>query len=246
MRTDPRAARRPLRLDVVVIAPHPDDDAIGCGGTLARLVARGARVHVVYVTDGSASHLKSKRFPPAVLRDQREREARAALERLGIRTSPLFLRAPDSGLAQLGAGARGELVGRVARWIGTARADLVLTPWPRDPHPDHVATAGIVAAALPRCGRRPTVYGYGVWLPVRGDCANRPRPHEARAAEVRLAARDVECKRAAILEHRSQTGALIDDDPDGFVIDATLLATWLAPVERFYRLGAAARGTRAW
>ncbi len=228
---------------MAVIAPHPDDDAIGCGGTIARLAARGARIHVLYVTDGSASHVKSKRFPPAVLRDRREDEARAALRRLGIRTTPLFLRAPDSGLAALGAAARAELIARVARWITLARADVVFAPWPRDPHPDHVATAEIVAAALPHGGRRPAVYGYGVWLPVRGDDTDRPGRFEARASEVRLAPHDVERKRAAILEHRSQTGTLIDDDPDGFVIDAALLATWLVPVERFYRLGAPARGT---
>jgi LmbE family N-acetylglucosaminyl deacetylase len=218
---------------VLVIAPHPDDDAIGCGGTLLRLAARGARIAVTYVTDGSASHLKSKCFPPAVLRVVREGEARAALRALGIRGEPQFLRAPDGGLAHVDVVERRRLVDAVMRRI--AGAQVVFAPWWRDPHPDHVATAALVQDALAVCLRRPAVYWYQVWLPVRGSAAEHPQPDEAAVYDVRLSANDVRRKRRAIMEHRSQTGALIEDDPDGFCIDAELLAAWLTPVERFYR-----------
>lgn len=220
---------------MLVIAPHPDDDAIGCGGTLVRLAARGSRVAVTYVTDGSASHVNSKRFPPAVLRAVREGEARASLRRLGIRGEPQFLRAPDSGLAQLHPSEREHLVNAVARRITALRANVVFAPWPRDPHADHVATAEIVHAALAVCERRPAVYFYRVWLPVRGDAADQPHNGEAGVCDVRLSRVELDRKRAAIMEHRSQTGDLIDDDPAGFRITADLLETWLTPVERFYR-----------
>ncbi len=221
---------------MLVIAPHPDDDAIGCGGTLARLAAQRARIAVTYVTDGSASHLKSVRFPPSVLRDVREREARAALGVLGIRRPPQFMRAPDGALAGLGDGERDRLVFALAGRIERVRAQVVFAPWPRDPHPDHVATAAIVRDALAACARRPAVYFYGVWLLVRGDAGEFPHAREASICDVRLTPADLERKRAAVMAHRSQTGTLIDDDPAGFVIDAEMLGAWLTPRERFYRL----------
>jgi LmbE family N-acetylglucosaminyl deacetylase len=224
-----------MRSRVLVVAPHPDDDAIGCGGTLIALARRGARISVTYVTDGSASHVKSRRFPPARLRDIREGEARAALHALGIRSTPQFLRAPDGGLANVGGAERGRLVAALAERIVRRRANVVFAPWPRDPHPDHVAAAALVADALRLCSRAPALYWYQVWLPVRGAAAEFPRSDQTVVCDVRLRASDLARKRAAILAHRSQTGALIDDDPEGFCIDAELLAGWLLPIERFYR-----------
>lgn len=221
---------------VLVIAPHPDDDAIGCGGTLARLAARGSRIDVTYVTDGSRSH-RSKRFPPTVLRDIREGEARAALDCLGIATEPQFLRAPDGGLGDLDACARAELSRVLRRRIGTSRADIVFAPWPGDPHPDHVATAALVGTALAGSARRPELFWYTVWLPVRGDGSERRGLAEVTDVSIALNASEIERKREAIMAHRSQTTDLVDDDRDGFRIDSKMLALWLAPTERFYRLG---------
>lgn len=221
-------------LRVLVIAPHPDDDAIGCGGTLARLAARGAHIDVTYVTDGSRSH-RSKRVSPAGLRDIREGEARGALEALGISGEPQFLRAPDGGLGALDAFARAEVVGEVVRRIENTRADLIFAPWPEDPHPDHVATSSLVRTALADIVCRPQLLWYTVWLPVRGGEAERGRLAAADHVVVALDEPDIERKRAAIMAHRSQTTDLIDDDGDGFRIGADMLAAWLARTERFYR-----------
>lgn len=229
------ATRRTPRINVVVVAPHPDDDAIGCGGILARLAARGARIGVIYVTDGSASHPNSRRFPPVVLRDIREREALGALRRLGVRTAPVFLRAPDSGLAALGTAARAQLSARIAASVTARGGRVVFVPWLRDPHPDHVATAELVDAALATLERPPEVLHYRVWLPVRGASRDEPSEREADTFDLALTPHEIARKRSAILAHRSQTGALVDDDPAGFVIGDELLAGWLAPFERFYR-----------
>ncbi len=79
---------------MLAVAPHPDDDAIGCGGTLALARDAGLPVRVLYVTDGSASHAGSVNYPPSQLRDVRECEARAGLEALGIDAAcARFLRA---------------------------------------------------------------------------------------------------------------------------------------------------------
>ena len=218
---------------VLVIAPHPDDDTIGCGGTLVRLAARGSRIDVTYVTDGSRSH-RSQRFSREMLRDLREDEARTALARLGIRSEPQFMRAPDGSLGELEDFERGWIIDELAQRIAETRATIMFAPWLRDPHPDHVATASLVEAARAKVRPSPTILWYAVWLPVRGDAQSIARAEEAVPVTVSLDAFELERKRDAIMAHRSQTTDMIDDDPRGFRIDASMLAMWLTPAERFF------------
>src|SRR5262245_47526937 len=81
---------------VLVIAPHPDDEALGCGGTICLHRKRGDRVHAILLTSG-------ERGIPGVIEDAaraiREAEARRAAEVLGIEP-PVFLRLPDLALAE--------------------------------------------------------------------------------------------------------------------------------------------------
>src|SRR6476660_8405385 len=78
---------------VLVLAPHPDDEAIGCGGAIALHVREGARVRVVIATDGAGQGGDG-----ASVRDQREAECRRAAEVLGY-GEPVFWRMPDRSLA---------------------------------------------------------------------------------------------------------------------------------------------------
>src|ERR1700690_2675544 len=66
---------------VLVLAPHMDDEVIGCGGTLAKHIARGASVTVAYLTDGAGGGVAE---PGSTLRATRKREAHLALSALGI------------------------------------------------------------------------------------------------------------------------------------------------------------------
>ena len=78
-------------MNIVVIAPHPDDEAIGCGGTIGLHVARGDRISTVFLTSGE---LGLKRLPREQAWRQRETEAQTAAEILG--TADLtFLRRAD-------------------------------------------------------------------------------------------------------------------------------------------------------
>src|SRR4051812_24596047 len=76
---------------VVVIAPHPDDESIGCGGAILSHTGRGDRVHVVFLTSGELG-LKHLKVEEAW--NIRESEARAAAGILGI-SQLTFLRQPD-------------------------------------------------------------------------------------------------------------------------------------------------------
>ena len=87
----------------LVVAPHPDDESLGCGGALALLEAAGIPAHVLFVSDGTGSHVDSPSFPPARLRALREAEALAALARLGLAADrATFLRLPDTAVPQAG------------------------------------------------------------------------------------------------------------------------------------------------
>lgn len=68
----------------VVIAPHPDDEVLGCGGLLQRLAEAGRTLQLISVTDGSASHPGSDRWPVQRLSVVRPQESAEALRRLGL------------------------------------------------------------------------------------------------------------------------------------------------------------------
>ena len=62
----------------LVVAPHPDDESLGCGGAIALLSGFGCPVHVLFISDGTGSHPNSRKFPPPALRALRESEAQNA------------------------------------------------------------------------------------------------------------------------------------------------------------------------
>ena len=96
---------------ILVIAPHPDDEAVCCGGTIAKARAAGAYVAIVWLTMGDAfemnAYVLEKSFRPGPkgfrkLGARRFKEAEAAGEVLGVPADALFLLGyPDRGLAAL-------------------------------------------------------------------------------------------------------------------------------------------------
>ena len=205
-----------------VVAPHPDDEAIGAFGLIAALRRRGVVVDVTLVTDGRASHPNSRRFPPARLSAARYAETRQVMRRAGVRRQDLrFLGYADGALGFEGAATTARLARDLAR---RPRPDLIVTPSRHDNHADHRAVARAVARAWPASIAR---LSYLVWprqTPHRPRPAGRlwRRPLGARAA----------MKQAALRRYRTQIDA-IDDDPDGFTITPALLARFGRPVEVF-------------
>ena len=81
---------------VLVVAPHPDDEVLGCGGSICVHVADGRRVAVAYLTFGENG---SPVHPPEVMGPIREAEAREAMRVLGVSEADIhFLRFPDGRL----------------------------------------------------------------------------------------------------------------------------------------------------
>jgi LmbE family N-acetylglucosaminyl deacetylase len=114
---------------VVVVAPHPDDEVLGAGGTTALLVSRGATVVLVAVTDGEASAPEQA----DTLRTLRPLESAKAAETLG--TTPCLTH--RLGLRD-GAVAAADVESALRPLLEPG--DLLLAPWVCDGHPDHEQT----------------------------------------------------------------------------------------------------------
>ena len=135
----------PPATHVLVVAPHPDDEILGCGGLLLRLHQRGTRLTIVAVTDGEASHPDSLVATPAMLRVRRAAEAETASARLGLKgVGRVRLGVPDGRVGDH----RSELTDVLVAL--SAPGTLVLAPWHGDGHPDHDA-AGSAAVAAAEC-----------------------------------------------------------------------------------------------
>ena len=220
----------------VVVAPHPDDESIGCGGAIALLRQRDIPVRVLFVSDGTGSHPTSRSHPPDVLRALREAEALAALALLGVRAEQTtFLREPDRFVPRDGSPGFDAAVGRVVEvlrgWIGSVAA-TILVPWRRDPHCDHRASWELIQAAVAATGLNVTVVEYPVWVSELGAPEDFPPAEEMHAWRLDIST-VIAIKRAAITTHRSQTTDLIDDDPGGFRLTPRLLTRFTVPWEIF-------------
>jgi LmbE family N-acetylglucosaminyl deacetylase len=212
---------------IVVVAPHPDDESLGCGGLIAQACRRGLPVQLVVVSDGIGSHPNSPSYPPQRLRDLRERETLDAARALGLAPAHVsFLRLPDRFVPKSGPEAEAA-ADRIAALVRECEADTVLVTWAHDPHCDHEASAAIARLVRDRLSWI-RLLEYPVWgwaLPPGTEVGDPP-------AGVRLDVSDaLDAKRAAVAAHRSQTTGLIDDDPGGFRLDARMIERFARPFE---------------
>ena len=145
-------------MNVLVVAPHPDDESIGCGGTIRLHVSAGDRVDVAFLTSGE---LGLDELPPDDARVVREREAEVAAEILGL-TSITFLRHPDWFLGDVEQAARAELCALAERTV----PDRVLHPHVGEWHRDHSAAARITLDMASTVGRELSLAAYEVWTPM--------------------------------------------------------------------------------
>lgn len=142
----------------VIIAPHPDDEVLGTGGLLQGLAALGRPIQLISVTDGSASHPGSQRWPVERLSVVRPQESAQALHRLGVPLHSLkWLRAgfTDSKVAAREA----QLVAFIQRYLKPD--DVVFATWREDGHCDHEAVGRASAEAAEHVGA--TLYELPVW-----------------------------------------------------------------------------------
>ncbi len=111
---------------ILVLAPHPDDEVMGCGGFLARASDEGREIHVIILTDGAAQGEP----------EERRAESLEAARRLGL-SEPVFAGFEDRGLEH----DRPELTEAIRHALERTDPRLLLVPSPAEVHPDHRAVA---------------------------------------------------------------------------------------------------------
>ena len=215
---------------IVVLAPHPDDESLGCGALLTHAFAqRGA--HVICMTDGSASHPGSTEWPPARLANARRFELERAVACLGGTPSDItWLGHPDGWLGAQDRKAVAAGTAQICRDLG---ARHLFAPAVQDHHEDHRSTAriahivattvlGLVQFAYPVWSRHddPDLLARVSHLgPVALDTCN------ARSA-----------KRAAIAAHATQLGLIVRDDPAGFALSAAFVDAFVDGPEFYWKV----------
>jgi LmbE family N-acetylglucosaminyl deacetylase len=176
----------------VVVAAHPDDPVLGVGGTMAILAAAGARLRLIAVTDGEASHPGAD---SAVIARTRIKESAAALDTLGAADAEVIrLGFPDTGLA----GCEAELSAALREHC--AGFSVCLAPWEGDAHADHEAAG----RAARRTGLRDlNVLSYPLWMWHWAEPGDTRVPWR-RACRIRLAPDVAARKQLAIGAFTSQ------------------------------------------
>jgi LmbE family N-acetylglucosaminyl deacetylase len=195
---------------VVIVAAHPDDEVLGAGGTMALLAAAGARLRLVAVTDGQASHPGAD---PAGMARARTAESAAALGILGVRDIEVIrLRLPDTRLAAC----EDELA--IILREQCAGFDMCLAPWEADAHADHEAAGRAARQSARQAGQDVLTYPIWMWHWAKpGDL----RVPWRQACRVPLSAVVSARKRSAIDAFASQ---LTDRDGAGPVLPAGIVA----------------------
>lgn len=125
---------------LLVLAPHPDDEVLGCGGLVVAHRERGLPVTVVVMTDGTLGDRGAA--GGASYRETRRAESRRAVEALGG-ADLRFLDAEDGKLA-----AQTDAADKVRDILAAVRPATIVFPSPFEVHPDHRATALHAARAL--------------------------------------------------------------------------------------------------
>lgn len=130
---------------IVLIIPHMDDEALACGGLIARLPQK-ERIHLVYATDGMRSPapiVPGRDTISADLGRVRIMESRAAMKSLGVPEGNLrFLRLPEGQLTRH----RPALKTELCRLLADIRPNYTFIPFRYDRHPDHLAVNHVVSA----------------------------------------------------------------------------------------------------
>lgn len=146
---------------ILVLAPHPDDEAIGCGGTILRHLKSGDAVRVVFLTSGEkGGHGRTEKETIRV----REAEARKAARLLRVK-SVEFWREPDGAL-----NATAAVVKRLRDTLEQWKPDTLYVTHDREMHPDHQAAVRLVRRAMKALGaksKRPDVLMYEIWTPLQ-------------------------------------------------------------------------------
>ncbi|MBY0280380.1 PIG-L family deacetylase [Candidatus Binatia bacterium] len=143
---------------VLVLAPHPDDETIGCGAVLALHARRGQAVQIVVVTDGDRGDPEGRFDAPGYV-ERRRAECRDAARVLGVH-EPRFLGHRDQHTDPR------QLRGQLAGLLDELTPAVVYHPAAPEMHPDHHVVGRVALDVLTERGGRARSFAYESWAPV--------------------------------------------------------------------------------
>ncbi|HTL87821.1 MAG TPA: PIG-L family deacetylase [Leptolyngbya sp.] len=218
----------------LVVAPHPDDETLGCGGAIALLKAQGCDLNVLVMSDGTLSHPRSQKFPASRLRTLRYEETRSAMNLLGVHSKNVsFLNFKDGAIPAAESEIYDVALTVFRAYLVTIAPEIIFVPWRFDPHPDHRATWQLVHTAKQQLNLPVRLIEYPIWdwdTEQRGEFFQPGKFSGWRLeiASVRKA------KQNAIAQYRSQITDLIDDDPEGFRLTPEMLENFSRSWELYF------------
>lgn len=160
--TGSTASKRFMESSSLVLAPHPDDETLGCGVTIARKRRAGTRVVVVVAADAGRPPFPGP-LSDAEYSAMRRAEALTALARLGVDSGDVhFLGFPDGRLQECAA----DVASAVERVVRATSPGQVFVTSRQDRHPDHACLGRIAAAMLADHALDAELYEYPIWQRV--------------------------------------------------------------------------------
>ncbi|OZI18720.1 hypothetical protein CAL26_13530 [Bordetella genomosp. 9] len=202
---DRRSLRQGRAADLVrsggtlhIVAPHPDDEILGCGGIMREAYLDGVQLCIWAITHGEHSHPGSALWDPPALAQERLRESMRALALIAPGTPRHPLGIPDGGVTDF----EDDIAARIARSVGPR--DTVIAPWRWDGHPDHeAASRAALRAAKSRGGRflEAPIWAWHWMAPETGAFPT------DQALAVRVSADAMVLRRRAVMCFRSQLQA---------------------------------------
>jgi len=142
---------------ILIVAPHMDDEIIACGGVMQKYVKQGAKITVIFMTDGKEGN---PNYDPLELIELRREESRQACYLLGV-TDLVFLDNPEKYLKNTQ-----DNQHEIQTLVKEKNIDAIFYPMAFDGNRDHVTTSWIVLDALKELKSNISLYGYCVWSPL--------------------------------------------------------------------------------
>jgi LmbE family N-acetylglucosaminyl deacetylase len=221
---------------VVVFSPHPDDETLGCGGTIARRVSEGYEVTIVELTDGRFA-LKDNGImsdpTPEELKTIRRREVQNVSKILGVKEHNLFLLDFEDNSLTLN---EGPAEAKALSILRQKQPSEVYFTSSKDLHPDHQATNRLVRNAIAKSGETVAKYEYAIsrlhprFSLMRDSFVNLFK-HNMLSVDI---SNFLDLKRTAINEYRSQIEFISRAQKEP-LRDSIFLGTRLKKHELFYK-----------
>lgn len=214
---------------ILIFSPHPDDDILACGGTIAHKLRKGHRISIVYMTDGRHSYSAHNMQDiagcptPEELKGIRYKEAISAVRWLGVPEQNLFFLDYEDGSLEYFISPAAT---RVKLILDEINPGEIYYPSEIDSHRDHKATAAVVTSVLDKTNHECRRFVYLIWK-LRGT----PLAYQNRIK--RSSIKDVlDLKKKALYEHKSQITLLFPQQPKP-ILHPDFVESFLSDYEEF-------------